>query len=270
MLKKTVLLLSLTFFAALGLAAQGEGESKPVVTQSGRAELLFAEGTELYRRGEYSPAATRFEAALGESGEEGDLLPAERVRILRALGNCSFRRGDSLAAVGWYSAALRHAPRDGSLWANVELARTESGLPPADRGDLSSAIDFLLHAWRPEESRLMALLGALLFLAAIVLEVLRGGLVARTAVIGTAFLALVLALPWFASLLPEMPNPHMVLRANAVPVRSEPESSMATVAHLDPGSIVTQLDELDQWVRIQGKGEELGWVPRAAVFALDR
>ena len=270
MLKMTLLLLYLAVFAGPGPTAQGELEATPASTELERADLLYSEGTELYRRGDYGPAATRFEAALGEPGAAGELLPAQRVRILRALGNCSFRRGDSMAAVGWYSAALRHAPRDTALWSNVELARSEAGLPPADRGDLSSTLDFVLHAWRPEESRLMALIGGLLLLIAMLVEILRGGLVARFAVLGSTILALILALPWFVSLLPEVADPHMLLRASTVPVRSEPEGSMAVVAHLEPGSIVTLLDELGQWVRVEGPDDELGWIPKAAVFALDR
>ena len=250
------------------LSAQGATEaSTPDPLTLDRVEQWHAEGVDLYRRGSYAAAAERFDEAVAIA--DASLPPAARARLFVARGSAAYRSGDPLTAVGWYTAALRETPRDLDVWHDLELARADAGLEPADRGDLSSTVNRLLGSWRPEEARRLALLGALLLGAAMVVEILVGGRLARWAVGVALLVALGLCGPWIASLVPEVDAPHLVLRASPVPMRSEPRTELETIHHAEPGQVVARIDELGDWTRIDAEGT-LGWVPSQSLFALER
>ena len=264
-------LLLVLLFAGTPGWARTQDPVTPSVDALGRADAFFGDGVQLYRRGEYGPAQERFKAALATGADA--LEPGQRVRILRALGNTAYRRGNALEAVGWYTAALDLAPRDPDLWVDAELARSDAGLPPLARGTIASDVDRYLHARTPAAARRLAFGGGLILCSALLLELLRGGRAARWLAIAAFLAAAWMSLPWLATFLPEPDDPHLVLRTSPLAVRSEPQSGLAAIAHLDPGTTVSRLDELEDWIRIKGSAQEgqiVGWVPAGALFALER
>lgn len=231
------------------------------------ASPLFAgerEAVEAYRRGDYTQAADEWRSLLADPA-----LPAqceERWRILYNLGNCSYRRDRKLEAVGWYTLALEQRPRDAQTWANLELARSESGLDPQDRGDLSSTLLRLLDSWTQAESGWIAMAGLGLLALALAFEALRGGKPARVLVwIGLAVFVLAL-LPLCLHAWRD-PRPwRMCTERSPVTLRSEPREDAAGIGDLAPGARVADLDQLPDWIKVETSDGTQGWVPRSACF----
>ncbi|MFT7677541.1 MAG: tetratricopeptide (TPR) repeat protein [Planctomycetota bacterium] len=222
------------------------------------------QGGERYRAGDYASAATLWEEALEQTAPG-----PERGRMAYNLGNTAYRRGHKLEAVGWYTAALRYLPRDGDLFANLELARAEADLAPADGGGLTDMLRRLMGKFTEAESRWLALLGVLLLALALAGEALRGGPNWRMAVyVGLVGIPLCFA-PWVRHAL-ETPQAFLVVRSGGVGGRSEPRPDAKRLARLEAGSVVQVFDELPRWRRaILEDGREV-WVEEDALFELHR
>jgi tetratricopeptide (TPR) repeat protein len=229
------------------------------------AEDAFGLGVEAYRRGDYAEAEAHWLVAL-----ETPRPPEETARIAFDLGNAAWRKGEPLVAVGWYQVALRHAPRDRDVWHNLELARASAGLEPVDRGDLRDTVERLLTSLRPEEARLLALLGLLPLACAFLGEALRGGRTWRRAIWAGVLFALFAAAPWVRGSLPGPSDPLLVVRAPTVGLRSEPRTALEPIARVDAGEEVERIDALPGWVRIRTADGTRGWLQEDAVFTLSR
>lgn len=245
-------LLGLVVFAGLSFGGS-DGASDP-----------SAQGEERYRAGDYASAGTLWEEAL-EQTEAGP----ERGRLAYNLGNNAYRRGLKLEAVGWYTAALRYLPRDGDLFANLELARAEADLPPVDGGGLTDMLRRMMGKVTEAESRWLALLGVALLGLTLLGEALRGGPNWRMAVYaGLIGIPLCFA-PWVRHAL-ETPEAYLVVRSGGVGGRSEPRPDAKRLARLEAGSVVQVFDELPLWYRaILEDGREV-WVEEDALFQLHR
>ena len=248
------LLLGLSLFGGSAFAGGDSFADPSAATQA----------EERYRAGDYASAATLWEEALGET-EPGP----ERGRLAYNLGNNAYRRGQLLEAVGWYTAALRYLPRDADLWANLELARAEADLAPADGGGSTDMLRRLVGKFTQAESRWFALLGVVLLALALVGEALRGGPNWRVAVYaGLVGLPLCFA-PWVRHAL-ETPQAYLVVRSGGVGGRSEPRPDAKRLARLEAGSVVQVFDELPRWRRaLLEDGREV-WVEEDALFQLQR
>lgn len=267
-----LLLLSLVLLAPLGASAPRSGraalvQEAPAATPLELADRLYALGVADVRRGDYAQAAQRFESALESGGDA--LAPDRRARVLRARGNCAFRQGDALEASGWYEAALRLDPADDLLRQDLELARSDAGLPPRNAGDLASTFALVRELSPPEAARRQALLGAVVLALALLVELWRGGRVAKAAVALALLFAAGMAVPWLLTFGGEREAPHLVLRNTPVPIRSEPRPDLPAVGHLEPAATVTRVDALEGWIRIED-GDLRGWVPEDALFVLER
>lgn len=248
----------LVALAPMGLAQGGSPEA-PV------AELPQASdaGLERFRAGDYASAMTVWNEAL-EAAEPGP----ERGRLAYNLGNASYRRNRFLEAVGWYMVGLRYLPRDGDLFANLELSRAEAGLPPADGGSLKDMMGRILGKFTEGESRLLALAGVLLLALVLAGEALRGGSGWRSA---SWWMALALPLffaPWVRHALAP-PDAHLVLQSGAGG-RSEPRTDAATLERLEAGQVLEVFDSMPGWSRVRLDGGQELWVQESALFQLDR
>lgn len=222
-----------------------------------------------YRSGDLARARAEWMALLAPENDsyfEG----RERARILYDLGNVAFREGHPLEAVGWYTASLRLRPRDADAWANLEHARREAQLAPADRGDLRATLDRLLGAFTSAEARLLALGGLLAWAATLAFEALRGSRATRWLARGGAVLALLLAAPWLHGAWTRTAHPHVVVEEGHAVVRSEPRADAAVVAEVTAGEEVEGLDALPAWVKVRAPDGTEGWVGAGSVFALGR
>ena len=226
---------------------------------------VFAEGVAAYRRADFAQARALWTTVLDQ-----ELTDLERARVCYDLGNVEWRSGHPHQAIGWYTACLRLDPRHADAWFNLEFARSEAGLDPADHGDLRSTVHRLLTMWYPQERRLLALLGTGLFSLVLAYEALRGGRTARYALLGTLGLFVLLSLPWLHVLTQSESDPLLVIRSSTVSLRSEPHLDLPSTASVEPGTRVERIDELPGWVRVEAPDGERGWVQSEAVFALVR
>jgi tetratricopeptide (TPR) repeat protein len=230
------------------------------------ARAAEADAVAAYRAGDLATARAAWLAAL----ERADVQGAERARVLYDLGNVAWREGHKLEAVGWYTASLRLRPRDADTWANLEHARREAGLDPADRGDLGATLRRLASAWDGAEARLLALLGLALWAAALAFEALRGGRTARWVALLAFLAAAVLSVPWLHGALTTVQDPVLLVEETKALVRSEPRADAAVVAEVAAGSEVERLDALPGWVKLAAPDGTEGWVAAGSVFALRR
>lgn len=219
-----------------------------------------------YRAGDLESARTHWTALLPASAG------AEKARVLYDLGNVAFRAKKPLEAVGWYTAALELAPRDEAVWANLEHARREAGLDPADRGDLVATLRRAMTSFTRGESELLAAGAALAWGLLLAFEAVRGGrLGRRLAFAGGAFVALAFA-PLFTHLATSARDPMLVIAPKERPLalHSEPRTESATIAQAASGALVERYDELPGWTAIELEDGTRGWTPAEDVFALRR
>lgn len=219
-----------------------------------------------YRAGDYAAASELWLSELAAPSVQGP----ERGRLCFNLGNAAFREERVHESVGWYTAALRYRPRDADTWANLEFARSEAGLEPADRGDLAATVERLLSAWTLAESE-WGVLAALLVLGMLLAgEAFYGGRTLGRAAWGGVALVLFSLGPWIYNLRAAGASPLLIVDDRTVPILSEPRDDAAQVAKASSGEIVERLDELPQWVRVRVEDGTAGWLPRELVFDLAR
>jgi tetratricopeptide (TPR) repeat protein len=235
---------------------------------AGSCRELDRAAVEAYRRQDFAGARQAWERCLADP--ELQRSRAEKGRILYDLGNVAYREGQLLQSVGWYSAALRERPRDSDTWRNLEQARSDAHLEPADRGDLYSSLERLATSLTLEESRALALWATLVWALFLAGEAFFGGRswawIARLATLG-----LVLSLvPWLVQGSRTGASEMLVVSAGPLELRSEPRDDAARVLELKPGECVEHLDELPDWFKVEDAEGRVGWARREALFALRR
>jgi hypothetical protein len=230
-----------------------------------RSTAAFERGVDAYRRASYAEARVLWEEAW-----TGELPRSARAALAYDLGNASFRSGEALTAVGWFTVATRLAPRDADAWANLELARTEAGLGPADPGDLVSTLRRLASSLTPEESRWLALLGLLVALVPLALEAWFGGRAWKWASLLGALLLLLCLTPWIHGLAATARDPVLLLASPSASLRSEPQGSLAPITSAPGGSLAERIDALPGWARIELADGTRGWIEERSIFALER
>jgi len=223
---------------------------------------------EAYRRQDFASARQCWQNCL--SDPELQRSRAEKGRVLYDLGNVAYREGQLYEAVGWYSAALEERPRDADTWHNLEQARSDAHLEPADRGDLYSSLERLATSLTPEEARALALWASLAWVLVLAGEAFLGGRVwAWLAHLATLALAACLV-PWLVQGSRAQRNELLVVCAAPLELRSEPREDAAKVLELKPGERVRYQDELPDWIKVEDQGARSGWARRETLFALRR
>jgi tetratricopeptide (TPR) repeat protein len=232
------------------------------------APFAAAQGTKYeqalaaYQAADYTAARELWLATLAE---EGAGAPS-RAAVLYDLGNVAYRRKKPLEAAAWYAASLKLEPRDRDAWHNLELARREAGLEPADRGDLSATTRRLLTMLTIHESQQLALgVGALLALA-LIWEALRGGTAAKWASAALALAVLVALAPWTYQMATRR-DTLFVVQPEGAPLHSEPRDQAAMIDRLVAASEVERVDALPGWVRVKRNGT-VGWIKSDAALPL--
>jgi hypothetical protein len=161
-------------------------------------------------------------------------------------------------------------PRDGDTWTNLERARRQAELDPADRGDLKATVRRLLTSFTPSESNWLALFGLGAWGLTLAFEALRGGRAARWCAIGGAGFALLLAAPCIHGAVTRVDRPVLVVEDVKTLVRSEPRADAAVIAEAALGTEVEAIDALPGWTKIRVDDGSEGWVRASAVFDLVR
>ena len=242
-------MMALAWLLALATCPQAGEAGLP---SSGQGGSEFELGVEAYRAGDYRSAESRWRRAL----ELGEVDAAD---VLYNLGDNAWRRERPLEAAAWFTASLRLDPRRAAAWANLELARAEAGVAPADRGDLTSTARRFAFAFTRGESEWLALGGVALLALALAHEALRGGAVARRLALAAGLFAALAAAPFLAHLVRGEGPAMLVVAPEGAAVRGEPAPEGALVGRFAAASEVRPLDRLPGWVRAEGGGAE-GWV----------
>lgn len=218
-----------------------------------------ARAVEAYRASDWKSAQTLWLAAL-EASQDGQQL--DRAALCYNLGNAAYRLEDRYSAVAWYSAALKLEPRFSAARANLELARREAGLEPADRGDLEAALHAALSSLTRAESEWLALGALLLVAVAFLYEALRGGPRGRRWVGASLVLLAIGLLPWMYGLARAEREPWMVTSATGAELFAEPRSDSSVTGELEVATPVEQVDAWADWIKVQAHDGKQGWILR--------
>ncbi|MBK7641558.1 MAG: SH3 domain-containing protein [Planctomycetes bacterium] len=241
---------------------------EPLQAQAQPYRELDAAAVEAYRKQDLGTARQYWERCLEDPQLQASR--AEKGRILYDLGNVAYRDKQLLEAVGWYTAALRERPRDSDTWSNLEQARSDAHLEPADRGDLVSSLERLVSSLTLEESRALALYAGLVWALFLAGEAFFGGRtwawLARISTLGM----LACLVPWVVQGARAGANELLVIAPQPLELRSEPRADAARILELAPGARVVYQDELPDWIKVDDGSAHSGWAPRAALFPLAR
>ena len=235
----------------------------PAVGSQGE-QAVDADAVEAYRAGEHAVARARWDELLRTTTSGA----RERGRILYNSGNAAARGGDWFDAGGYYTAALQETPRDIDLWANLEFARREAGLEPADRGDLAATLGRLLSAWTVEEARWISLGGVLLLAAALAFEAVRGGRGGRVSAWGGVAIALLASAPLARHELSDDAPKVFVVAEKGLALRSEPRSDAQVLERAEPGTSRREMYRFTVWFGVETTTGTKGWVPEGGVLVL--
>jgi tetratricopeptide (TPR) repeat protein len=253
---------------ALALAVLSLCASGAAAQQAAGYRELDRAAAEAYRKHDFDGARSLWERCLPDP--ELQRSRAEKGRVLYDLGNVAYREKQLQEAVGWYTAALRERPRDGDTWHNLEQARSDAHLEPADRGDLPATLERLSTSLTLEESRLLVLCATLAWAIILAGEAVFGGRswawLARLATLGLC-LCLV---PWYVQGSRADAHELLVVATQPLELRSEPREDATRVLELAPGTRVRHLDELPDWIKVEDPQGRPGWAPRKELFDLRR
>jgi tetratricopeptide (TPR) repeat protein len=217
----------------------------------GLRESGAARADRAYSLGRYEEALRRFEAALGEPGQDEGLL-------LFDLGGAAWRLGRHADALCFWRRAALRLPRDRELAFNLQFAERQLELDaPAP-----APLDLLAAFTRVEKTAA----GAVLAVAALVGTVFaRRRRLARVLLAALAILGLALAahgLGWLA------PAPRGVVLAGEIGLRAEPHRETAVSLRLRAGESVRIEESSDRWALIvHPRGS--GWTERAGIGIVD-
>lgn len=237
----------------------------PVAVASIDDEVLD-QATEAWRRGDALSSTSMWTSQL-EDPATSDL---ERARLCHNLGNAAFRRQDPLEAVAWYTASLRLDGRRNETHANLEYARSECDLEPADDGSLGATFTRLLQWLGPSGTAWCALLGVVGLLVCLLGEALRGGFAWRVAALVAVCLQPLFWAPKVVELTSEQPSAWMVVSASGVRGYAEPGMDSNRVAAYVGGDVLLRHDAVGDHVLVSLPGERRAWVRADTLFDLDR
>lgn len=227
------------------------------------ARGTFVSAVEAYRAGDWTTARTLWLEVLRDEDASVD-----RASVLYDLGNVAWRDGRGLEAAAWYTACLREAPRHRDAWSNLEFVRSDAGLEPADRGDLSSTLKRLLSALTHGEAEWLAVASTALLALALGLEALLGGAFFRRLSLGLLVLLSVALAPWIFHLAKSGGSPMFVIQPDGAALRSQPAEGGTVVGRLLPGTEAERVDVLPGWVRVERADGAGGWVAEDEVSPL--
>lgn len=226
------------------------------------ADGLFAEGNDLYRKGEFAAARQRYLAA-AETG-------ARDPRLFYNLGNACFKDGRLGEAVVWYERALRLAPRDEDARANLQFARrVKRDQEPEGADGLGSAL-YALYLWPTLNELVLAVTLCLVAgFAAASWRVVRGGGAACVAVLVLCASGAAGAGGWAGTRLHRhVQLQEAVLTVDEGTARSGPGARETPVFVVHEGTKVTVERQEGNWLLVRLGNGLGGWLPVSAVTVI--
>jgi hypothetical protein len=242
-------------------AADGGLDRETAPLDAEGATQVFREGNALYADARYEEAAARYERVLA-----GGLESAE---VRYNLANAYYKAGATGRAVLNYERALRLDPGHDDARANLEFVRETL----ADRqakvgGPFSESVEHLYVRLTPPRLAAWASVFYFLFIGALIVGIVRSGLVgwvARLAVVTGLLLLLTGGLLVIRSERIRSVRDAVVL-ASEVAVRTGPGEDFMLEFRLHEGTKVRVREGRGQWARVSVSGTDLeGWLPAGSI-----
>ena len=220
---------------------------------------LYAEGNDLYRRGEFAAARTRYLSA-AETGVRDS-------RLFYNLGNACFKDGRLGEAVVWYERARRLAPRDEDVLANLRFLRRIKR-DREEEGD--GGFLYRLYQWPTLNELFAALSLSLAGLCAVAGWRLVRGPGAAVAVALGLCLGGILGSGVFAGtrLYQEVTLSEAVVTAADGQARSGPDPGQTPVFVVHEGTKVTVERREGPWILVRLANGLGGWLPGELVTVI--
>jgi tetratricopeptide (TPR) repeat protein len=216
--------------------------------QAANAGSAFEQANAAFASGNDRAAITQYEAILKHDGWSAP--------VLFNLGNACYRAGQFGAAILNYERAQVLAPRDGSISANLRLAREKVGVPASTLNEVERAARILTP-------NTLAWIGSLA-LTTICLGIGLGRFRPRFSygkvIVGVAAVTVLAVAASFAIRWPEF-NRAIVITANA-PARIAPADTAAESFALKAGEPVTIAKSYGQFILARTPDGRSGWVAR--------
>jgi hypothetical protein len=224
----------------------------------------MAEANLLYEEGRYGEAATRYQALVDASVQDG--------RLYYNLGNAYFKASDLGRAILNYRRAQRLLPRDGDVAANLKLARAQTldRIEAENEGGLVGLVRRLI-GWNTLDEAAIAALVLWVILCGLAVGALLWQRRRRALLYlagGVATLLLLGLLSIGIRLLDQHGQRPAVVVADEVAVRSGPGDDYLTEFTLHAGAEVRVVERRADWVRVALPGDLQGWAPSTAVSEL--
>ncbi len=213
---------------------------------------LYAEGNDLYRRGEFAGARQRYLAASGTGLRDE--------RLFYNLGNACFKDGRLGEAIVWYERARRVAPRDEDVLANLRFLRR---IKRDREEEEDGAFLYELYLWPTSNELFAGLSLSLLGLAAAASwRLLRGSGPAAVVALGLC-LGGILGFGAFAGtrLHRELTLSEAVVTAIQGQARGGPDLGQTPVFVVHEGTKVTVERREGEWLLVRLDNGLGGWLP---------
>ncbi len=248
MKKVTLITLSIFFiFCSLGFAEY--------------AEKLYKDACQSYESEDYQKAVSLYE----------DLIAMDKVssEVFYNLGNSYFKLKNIGKAIVNYERALRLAPRDRDMKVNLKLAKsmTVDKIEASEKGFILNLALLPYGKFNINELTIFILI---FYLAMILLLVLSIFFIAKRRGIfygvgASAVLFIIFSIFLFAKIHNENILRKAVVISNKVDVRSGPKEDYLLQFTLHEGTVLSVVEERQDWYEIDLSKDLRGWLPRDSV-----
>ncbi len=255
-MKKTLWILFITFFLALGTCSSAEGAEGE---GSVNIERCFHLGNDYYEKGEYEKALSEYNKIF-QSGYESKSLYYNTA-------NAYFKSGQLGKALVNYERAVRLAPRDSDLISNYKFARSNVASMLQIKRDI-----WLLRIVKAygEKVTLNELIWFSSFIYVIIIillftAVLRPDAFRRILPINLALLAALILNLCVISIKVYNTGKEGVIITQQVESRYGPFDSATVFFKLHEGMKVKILDYKEGWVKVKRADGKIGWISKSDV-----
>ena len=234
-----------------------------LITQFFFAQSGFETGNSLYQKGKYEQAVTAYESVLATKKQSAELY--------FNLGNCYYKLNKVAPAIYNYEKALVLHPEDSEIQNNLRFAQKLTidevkEVPKVGFSkwlhDLTSTFHYNTWAWI---SVLFSTLFLLFFLGyyfsqtTLYKRLFFFGMFALLFLLFTSVAAAISEKDSYDNERPAIVFAEMTL------VKSEPQTTSATVVTFHEGTTVYVLETLDNWKKIQLADGTQGWIAKSAI-----
>ncbi len=238
-----------------------------LLSQVAFAQSKFAQANDLYRKGNYTEAATAYEAILAEKKESPELY--------YNLGNAYYKLDKVAPAIYNYEKALLLNPNYRDAKVNLAYANkmTADHIKPALKAGFGQFLNRFTSSYHYDSWAWGAVACAFLFLGGFVGYYFSATTLLKRIFFGSMMVVLAgIVLSIFAAVYirasQSAQHPAIVFD-EVISVKAEPNANADDAFLLHEGTRVNVLDKLDNWKKIQLADDTQGWIPAKAIRELN-